>query len=255
MELSIQEMQAYQLEMLDILVDVCEKNNIQYLLHAGNALGAIRHGGPIPWDYDTDILVPENNIDKLCEFLPRALGKKFWLDYNGLDRSSKRHFPRIALSGYESEVLHIDIFRLIGFPENRKKQEWIYKKGIILHRLLKFKRTRKGSTPFKTFLLSIITFPIPVCLMLKVYSKYCKKYPYEQSKYAAYIAGTNGTKNIHKREIYDNYMKVNYSGLKVRIVKNYDFFFKQLYGDYMQLPQDEERERIMQSTYVVKEVQ
>ena len=44
-----------QMRMLDMLIyldKVCKEQNIPYRIDGGNVLGAVRHGGFIPWDDD-----------------------------------------------------------------------------------------------------------------------------------------------------------------------------------------------------------
>lgn len=61
-----------QLRMLDMLIyltGVCGRLQIDYCLESGNILGALRHGGFIPWDDDVDINVSRNDYEKLCRYL------------------------------------------------------------------------------------------------------------------------------------------------------------------------------------------
>lgn len=63
-----------QLRMLEILryVDeICRKHNLIYWLDSGTLLGAVRHGGFIPWDNDVDIVMPRKELKKLAKILKR----------------------------------------------------------------------------------------------------------------------------------------------------------------------------------------
>lgn len=44
---------------------LCRKNSIQYWINCGTLIGAVRHQGFIPWDDDTDLGMPRDQIQKL----------------------------------------------------------------------------------------------------------------------------------------------------------------------------------------------
>ncbi len=53
---------------------ICKQHNITYYLDGGSALGAIRHGGFIPWDDDFDIIMPPEDYKN---FLDICKGDEF----------------------------------------------------------------------------------------------------------------------------------------------------------------------------------
>ena len=66
------ELRRAQLRMVDMLkfIDkVCQDNNITYWIDSGTLLGAARHGGFIPWDDDTDVCMPYEDMLKFKKLM------------------------------------------------------------------------------------------------------------------------------------------------------------------------------------------
>ncbi len=65
-----------QLRMLDILLmvsSIFDRHNIPYFLYGGTLLGAVRHGGFIPWDDDLDIGIFPKDIPQIRKVLQKEL--------------------------------------------------------------------------------------------------------------------------------------------------------------------------------------
>lgn len=61
---AIKQAWAAQLEVLKEIDRVCKKHNIQYFADWGTLLGAVRHGGYVPWDDDLDIVMKREDYIK-----------------------------------------------------------------------------------------------------------------------------------------------------------------------------------------------
>lgn len=59
--------QLRMLEMLKYFDTFCRENGIKYWLSSGTLLGAVRHGGFIPWDDDTDVEMLKEDYNKLVK--------------------------------------------------------------------------------------------------------------------------------------------------------------------------------------------
>lgn len=65
----MRELQHRLLDMLLYIDDVCKNLNIPYYIDGGTCLGAVRHGGFIPWDDDLDIVIDIKYYKTLCNYL------------------------------------------------------------------------------------------------------------------------------------------------------------------------------------------
>lgn len=64
---TIKQAWAAELEVLQALDELCQKYDIKYFADWGTLLGAIRHGGFIPWDDDLDIVMLRQDYNRFME--------------------------------------------------------------------------------------------------------------------------------------------------------------------------------------------
>lgn len=60
----IREIQLIQIELIRAFVKTCEEEGLTYYMLDGTMLGAVRHGGYIPWDDDADFGMPRPDYER-----------------------------------------------------------------------------------------------------------------------------------------------------------------------------------------------
>ena len=68
------EMQSKLLDMMKWFHGYCEENGLRYYALGGTALGAVRHGGFIPWDDDLDVGMPRADYDRMISLCENGTG-------------------------------------------------------------------------------------------------------------------------------------------------------------------------------------
>ena len=72
----LRQLQIRLLDLLRFFDDFCNEHGIKYWLSSGTCLGAIRHGGFIPWDDDVDVEMLDEDYQNYymnLEFIQREI--------------------------------------------------------------------------------------------------------------------------------------------------------------------------------------
>ena len=78
--INIHQIQRIELEMLRETDAILRKNGIRFYMCCGSVLGTVRHGGPIPWDTDMDLLIPADQLNRARDCLEKELSPRFCID-------------------------------------------------------------------------------------------------------------------------------------------------------------------------------
>jgi len=116
---------AVELDLLSELMRVCDKHNIKFQVFAGTLLGAVRHGGYIPWDDDLDVCMDRKNFNKLCKvaasefhnpyfFQTATSDRKFFFGYARLRNSYTTGAIKWTMSPEYNNGIFIDVYVMDG---------------------------------------------------------------------------------------------------------------------------------------------
>ena len=241
-EITFEERKKVQLEMLIGIDKFCRANNIRYTLAYGTLIGAIRHKGFIPWDDDVDIMMPLPDMLRFKEIF-----KSKTMCYCDVDTSDKYPyaFSRIAdTRTYSKDGMKsigygicIDLYPVLGLPKSIDGiNNFFNEAGKLLSRRLKMIGLRRKVLQYLP--LSNIPF---FSKIMKHYRDFLFQYPYEGTKYYFTNGGELEMRNVHDFDLFEEMIEVEFEGIKFMGIKKYDEYLRKFYGDYMQLPPEDQR--------------
>jgi len=256
-------LQLVELKLLKNFIEICEKNDIRYYALGGTLLGAVRHKGFIPWDDDIDIGVPREDYDRLLKLYENESKNEIDLHSYKNDPNHYRFFSQIEDSSIkvnrtdklerETSSAWIDIFPLDGMP-NGKILRKIWKYYILYLRAMyryscfnigvnvnKKNRPLHESLLIKLGVLFNFQEKLDVKKRLGILEKALKKYPYKDSQYLVNAMGAYKFKEMFHKKYYGDGEKYLFEDIKIWGPIDYDYVCRQLYGDYMKLPPENER--------------
>ena len=249
---------------------ICDENDLRYMMTCGSLLGTVRHKGFIPWDDDIDIMITREDYDRFVEIFTARQQAGDLEDYLLAEplRSEGYYFkiPKLYLKNtdYTSinymgnpryNMIGIDLFILDKVPANRITRELrrcvynfaFYASALCLDYkypspvIMQACKSNKELASFYGFRRRLGAFFSYIGGM-RFYLRICDRLGHYKGKspYRMILSAT-------MREVFsDDDLAIEcygeYSGHTVRIPKYHDRYLRDIYGDYMMIPKEQDRE-------------
>ena len=249
---------------------VCKENNLTLFLGGGSALGAVRHGGFIPWDDDMDLMMMRDDYETFKRIFDRTLSLKYSLQVPGAPGKTPTNlFMKVVLKGtscvelVQAEApgdhgLWIDIFPIEHAPRNKVIRRV---KGFMTDALAytcvsgymrkfesgKMREYTKGSRGANINRLirktiGVVSAFVPYEKMYDFFDRFSRG-----KKETGFITIPTGIRHymgeLHKKDVFFPAKEILFEGEKAYVPNRVHEYLTQLYGDYMTLPPEEKRER------------
>lgn len=238
------ELRRLQMRMLDILIvvdEICRRHDIPYWIEGGTLLGAVRHGGFIPWDDDLDIALMRKDYVKLLKCLKNELPACYKLQTHETD---KHYYSMLAkIRDVNSEIkeigeydtlytyrgIYIDIFSEEPvYPLLSKISSYLI---YLVRSVAADKRYFWGKSIFTAILFAVSRISNSAFRLLGKIKK------------PAVISHTYGlySKLRGNRDMFFPLSEIVFENHHFKAPNQIDAYLRSVYGNYMELPEESKR--------------
>lgn len=247
-------LQGIQIELLQEVDRICRKHKIHYNMVGGTMLGAIRHGGYIPWDDDADIGFLRTEYEKFRDVCKRELDKeKFYFQeirdtdgyrwgYGKLRRKNTK-FVRLGqeFMPYEQGIF-IDLFPMDNVPDNKILRKFHFCSCFLLRKFLWSEvGCRVEKNKGKKLLYGVMHL-IPRGVLIKWYELMVRANAHRKTEMVRILTfpAPRGTYGFYRRWFLQQ-ERYQFESITLTGAKDYEGYLKHKFGNYMELPPEEER--------------
>lgn len=248
---SVQSVQNKILEIMKYIDSICRAHNIVYYIMGGTALGAIRHGGFIPWDDDLDVFMTPSEYEKFKLIFEQEKSEKFVLQ-EWKTTPTYLEYAKIRMNGttfIEENLknrkdlhhgIYVDIMILHKVPENKFIQKLVYyeSKFVTLYGLSQ--RNWKPKTKIQKLILKTLKI-LPCKWMSKQCYKRIYRYDHLQSKYkyCYWITPAKFKNGLFDASFFEFPIEIPFEDTMLLGSEKIKDYLEYRYGDYMKLPSEE----------------
>ncbi len=238
------------LPILKTFDQVCREHNLTYYLWAGTQLGAVRHGGFIPWDDDADVAMPRKDYNILMEHAEEWMPAPFQIADLRTSERYPHYFARVQDTtttmiirkhlGYV-EGIHIDIFPLDSVPDNKSARSRHFAKLKFYQRLLYMaaRSPKKDNKRYKALYYNIIQKFLSPKGILEAIDRHIQR---PNKKAAENFADSfYGSNAFFPYSMLGTPTPYNFCGEEFYGVEQVEKYLSEKYGDYMTLPSESGR--------------
>lgn len=239
---------------LDIVLEIdriCKKHGIKYFLAGGSMLGAIRHGGFIPWDDDMDVGMLPEDYKKFVRVCPSELPEEYFYQTTDLEPQSLYIHDKIRVkntvlsSRFANQFpmekgVYVDIFVYYKTSDDPKKQQRHIRQIALMRRFMGIRwvnKRRKKVWYYRSIFLLPVFRRFSTKTFRHLYIKLLEKYEKKDTHFLIDGTGFNLEKvGAFPKEWFDEVTEHNFEGYSLPVLKRYDDYLSHWYGKhYMEL--------------------
>lgn len=242
-------------DVLCALTEFCDQHGIRYYLIGGTLLGALRHGGFIPWDDDIDIAIPRPDYRRLLaaiSLLPAPLQSVH------PSRDATTPYPFLIVRHAGSKLVFdyakpfdrgigVDVFPLDAVPSAVWCQRILFRmlrlmRALSMNKQQGYYRQRVSVVRRMQFsLLSAVSWLTPAWLIYWVYECIVARGDVRRSQLLANLYGLYGTREIVDCSVFGDGCWVEFEGQRFRAPEHPERYLAAVYGNFWLLPPKHQR--------------